>query len=59
MQFVFFISLFTVFKYEPIKFLIQEDRIDEAVAAVRQMYKYADSDEIALDYINAIKITSG
>ena len=34
MQVAFLISMIVLFKYEPIKFLIQEDRMDEAVAAV-------------------------
>ena len=35
MQLVFLFSLFTVIKYEPIKFLIQEEKTEEAIKAVK------------------------
>lgn len=55
LQLIFLISLIFIFRYEPIKFLIRQGRTEEAVKAVRQMYKYADNDEVALEYIEKIK----
>ena len=59
MQVVFLASLFLVVRYEPIKFLIQEDRTEEAILAIRQMYKYANDDEMAHKFIDRIRASSG
>lgn len=46
-QVIFMISLLLIIKYEPIKFLIDQGRNEEAMYAVKQMYKYAIDDETA------------
>ena len=57
MQVVFVVSLMSIIKYEPIKFLIQEERTEEAIKAVRQMYKHATDDEMAMKYIEKINFS--
>lgn len=48
-------SLVTIIRYEPVKYLIQEDRIDEAILAVRQVYKHATNDQVAYQYVQSIR----
>jgi len=48
-----------VFRFEPTKFLIQQGRTEEAIKAVKDMYKYAKDDATALIYIEKIKSMSG
>ena len=58
-QIILFLAFMFVFKYEPIRFLIHQGRQEDAVKAVRQVYKYATSDQVAHQYIDKIKATSG
>ena len=58
-QIIFLLSLLFVIRYEPIKFLIRQGRTEEALQAVKQMYKYANDDQMALVYIEKIKSISG
>jgi len=51
--------LLTIVRYESIKFLIVNNRLDEANKAVQQMYKYATNDKIADVYIAKIRSVSG
>ena len=39
--------MFTVVRYDSIKFLIVKEKMVEARIAVRQIYKHADSDTVA------------
>jgi len=51
--------LLTVIRSEPIKFLVVQGRDIEAIAAIRQMYKYAVSDYEAMKFLEKIRSFSG
>lgn len=59
LQLITLLCFFTILKYEPIKFLISKDQLDEARLAIQLVYKYAHNEVIADRYIEKIREYSG